>query len=329
MDKKLQFRDDGSFKVMQLTDIHFTRDDEADHRTVALMRELIQAENPDFIMTTGDTVYGERNVEFLEKALEPVLDSGIPWGYTFGNHDVEFASNHQELFDRIVQLPGCRAWHDPASGEGMGNCYLELCNHAGRPEWLLFGIDSGDYGKIPQLNCGFGYVSRRQIQWYVDRIAEYEQKVGEFSAMVFMHMGLPEHREVWDYEVCYGTQRDWYGGPPVNSGFFCAMLEAGHTKGVFVGHEHVNDYWGRMYGIALGYGRCTGFGTYGAQDYLRGCRIFRFREGDLDQFETYERLEHGIVVDDPWVQHPRLTRVEGSVTSVTAIDPPPRSAIGN
>jgi hypothetical protein len=57
------------------------------------MRELIRAENPDFIMTTGDTVYGERNLDFLEKALEPVLESGIPWGYAFGNHDVEFASS--------------------------------------------------------------------------------------------------------------------------------------------------------------------------------------------------------------------------------------------
>ncbi len=69
-----------------------------------------------------------------------------------------------------------------------------------------------------------------------------------------MHIALPEHLDVWMHEMCYGVKREGIGCPRVNSGFFSAMLEAGHTKGVFVGHDHVNDYWGRLYGIALGYG---------------------------------------------------------------------------
>lgn len=309
MEKKLFFRDEGSFKLLQLTDIHFTADDETDHKTIRLMRELIRAEKPDFIMTTGDTVYGDRNLEYLEKALEPVLESGIPWGYAFGNHDVEFASNRRELFERVTGLPGCMSYHDPASADGVGNCHLELCNRSGAPEWLLFGIDSGDYNPNQAIG-GYGYVADAQIRWYRGVIAGYEAKGEPFSAMVFMHVALPEHQDVWTHEVCYGTKREGVGCAHVNSGFFTAMLEAGHTKGVFVGHDHVNDYWGRLYGIALGYGRCTGFGTYGAQDFLRGGRVFRFAEGDTEAFDTYVRLEHGIVVDDPWVQRPRQMRDE-------------------
>ncbi len=310
MEKKLYFRSDGGFKLMQLTDIHFTDDNELDHRTTALMRELICAESPDFIMTTGDTVYGERNLDYLEKALAPVLESGIPWGFVFGNHDVEFASNREELFSRVTALPGCMSCHDPASGDGVGNCALELCARDGTPEWLIVGMDSGGYSPIADVP-GYGWVTRRQIDWYTAMIADYARRLERFSSMVFMHMALPEHAEVWNYEICYGTKRDGIGAPPVNSGFFTAMLEAGHTKGVFVGHDHVNDYWGRLYGIALGYGRATGFNTYGAQDYPRGCRLFTFQEGDTEGFQTYERLEHGIVVDDPWIQHPRQKRDEG------------------
>jgi 3',5'-cyclic AMP phosphodiesterase CpdA len=309
MQKKLFFQDDGSFKLLQLTDIHFTQDDEADHRTVRLMRELIRAEQPDFIMTTGDTVYGERNLEYIEKALEPVAESGIPWGFVFGNHDVEFASNRTALFERVTQLPGCASWHDLASADGMGNCFWELCDQSGKAEWLLFGVDSGGYNPNQAVG-GYGYVTDAQIKWYRKTIASYEQKEAPFSAMVFMHIALPEHLEVWNYEVCYGTKREGVGCSRVNSGFFNAMLEAGHTKGVFVGHDHVNDYWGRLYGVALGYGRCTGFGTYGAQDFLRGGRVFRFTKGQVDAFDTYVRLEHGIVVDEPWVQRPRKTRDE-------------------
>lgn len=253
---------------------------------------------------------GERNLDYLEKALAPVLESGIPWGFVFGNHDVEFASNREELFSRVTALPGCMSCHDPASGDGVGNCALELCARDGTPEWLIVGMDSGGYSPIADVP-GYGWVTRRQIDWYTAMIADYARRLERFSSMVFMHMALPEHAEVWNYEICYGTKRDGIGAPPVNSGFFTAMLEAGHTKGVFVGHDHVNDYWGRLYGIALGYGRATGFNTYGAQDYPRGCRLFTFQEGDTEGFQTYERLEHGIVVDDPWIQHPRQKRDEG------------------
>lgn len=308
--RTLRYRPDGTFKLMQLTDIHYSRDDDADRRTVELMRELIEAERPDFVMTTGDTVYGEKNAEYLEKALKPILEARIPFGYVFGNHDVEFAGDREALFERILELPGCMAWHDPASGDGKGNCYLNLVNREDKCEWMLFGIDSGDYCPLPQVG-GYGYVTPRQIAWYRDRIARQAETGDPFSALVFMHMALPEYEQVWKYEVCYGTKRDGIGAPRVNSGFFSAMLEAGHTKGVFVGHDHVNDFWGRLYGIILGYGRCTGFGTYGAQDYPRGCRMFTFHEGDTQGFETYVRLEHGIVVDDPWIEHPKAKRDEG------------------
>ena len=88
MGKKLFFREDGRFRLMQLTDIHYTQEDPAaDSRTIALMREMIRAEQPDFIMITGDTVYGPRAAELLKPALEPVLESGVPWCFAFGNHD--------------------------------------------------------------------------------------------------------------------------------------------------------------------------------------------------------------------------------------------------
>lgn len=310
MNKKL-FYHNGAFKLMQLTDIHYCQENPAaDARTLALMRELLQAEHPDFVMITGDAVYGEKSAEYLDRVMEPILEAGIHFGFTFGNHDAEYAGNKAELFEKLAAMPGSCLWHDPESGDGMGNGWLELCGEDGTPEWLLFGIDSGAYNPMARVG-GYAYVTQRQIQWYRNAIAAYEKLGKPFSSMVFMHAALHEHAEVWKYEVCYGTKREGCGHSRINSGFFSAMLEAGHTKGVFVGHDHVNSYWGWLYGIALGYGRCTGFDTYGAQDFPRGCRIFRFAQGDTERFETYERLEHGVVVDDPWVQHPLEKRDEG------------------
>ena len=91
--------------------------------------------------------------------------------------------------------------------------------------------------------------------------------------------------------------------PRVNTGLFAALL---HTpvRGVFVGHDHVNDFYGTLYGITLGYGRQSGYGSYSAPDYLRGCRMFRLRQEDGGHFETWLRLENGEKIREPWHREP-------------------------
>lgn len=308
MQRKLRFQEDGTFRILQLTDIHYTEDDERDHRTVALMRDLIKREKPDFIMTTGDTVYGEKNMEYLPLALEPLTESGIPWSFVFGNHDVEFAGNREELFAAVRKLPGCMAWHDETSRDGVGNHTLGIEDAEGRVKWLIFGIDSGDYNPIEQVG-GYGFVTPNQIRWYQERVSMQEKEGADFGILAFQHMALPEHAEVYRYETCYGTRREGCCPPAINTGFFAAMLQAGHSPSLFVGHDHVNDYYGKMYGVTLGYGRATGFGSYGAQDFARGGRVFVLNQEDTASYETYVSLEGGIVVDDPW-RHEPLERRE-------------------
>lgn len=310
MEKRLRFREDGTFRILQLTDIHYTEDDERDHRTVALMRDLIRREKPDFIMTTGDTVYGEKNMEYLPLALEPLTESGIPWSFVFGNHDVEFAGNRQELFDAVQKLPGCIAWHDEESQDGVGNHTIGIEDKEGRVKWLIFGLDSGDYNPMEQVG-GYGFITPAQIRWYQGQIRRQEQEGEDFGVLAFQHMALPEYEEVFRYETCYGTRREGYGCPRVNTGFFFAMLQAGHSPSLFVGHDHANDFYGKLYGVTLGYGRATGFGSYGAQDFARGGRVFVLDQGDTASYETYVSLEGGIVVDDPWRYEPLERRAEG------------------
>ena len=73
------------------------------------------------------------------------------------------------------------------------------------------------------------------------------------------------------------------------------MLEMGDVKGVFVGHDHINDYYGDLYGIKLCYGRGTGFNTYGKENFLHGARIIRLKENE-QEFESWLRLEDGSVM---------------------------------
>lgn len=51
-----------------------------------------------------------------------------------------------------------------------------------------------------------------------------------------------------------------------DTGFFDAMLAHGKSVGVFVGHDHENDYHFTLDGILLAYGRVSGYNAYGPRD---------------------------------------------------------------
>ncbi|WP_053983323.1 metallophosphoesterase family protein [Niameybacter massiliensis] len=305
--KQLTFSQEGKFKLLQFTDIHFSDNNEVDKETVELMRKILKEEKPDFIMITGDTVYGEENVDHLPLALTPVIESNIPFSYTFGNHDTEEGQGYEALFEVLQGIPTCMMYHDANSKVGMGNHTLEVVGHDGGVKWVIAGIDSGNYNPLPHME-GYAYVQKPQIEWYQDMMRKYEAQNPDFASLVFMHIPLPEYHEVWAMETCYGMKREGICSPKINSGFFAAMQEVGHTKGVFVGHDHINDFYGEMYGITLGYGRATGYNTYGQEDFLRGARIFILDENNTESFETYVRLSDGTVIDNPSMHLPERVR---------------------
>ena len=69
------------------------------------------------------------------------------------------------------------------------------------------------------------------------------------------------------------------------------MVEKKDVMGVFVGHDHDNDYIGIDQGIALAFGRTTGVDAYGKLE--RGGRIIKMYEGK-NQFDTWIRTPKGI-----------------------------------
>ena len=88
---------------------------------------------------------------------------------------------------------------------------------------------------------------------------------------------------------------------------FAALHEAGDVMGTFVGHEHINDFWGDLHGIRLCYGRTTGFNSYGREGFPRGARVIELTEGER-QFETWLHLENGVIVREQ-EEHKPLQRI--------------------
>ena len=116
---KLRFQKDGTFKIMQITDMQEIPAISKD--TIALMERAALEEQPDLVVYTGDQIKGygvtykgkgeelEREVaQTIGKLLEPVTKRGIPFAVTFGNHDCQVGISNQDQFCHIYKrLPNC------------------------------------------------------------------------------------------------------------------------------------------------------------------------------------------------------------------------------
>ena len=295
MNKLLHFDNEGTFKIVQFTDLHWCDGKPEDLRTSELMEMIINEEKPDFVVFTGDTVYGEENEKYLEKALEPVNNAGIPWAAVFGNHDTEWGSGKEALLRVQKKNPLCLTQAGDPNISGLGNFYLSIHGKDdNKPAWIMYFLDSGFLNTNEKVE-GYDYIKRDQIDWYVKQSTSLRNEFGQLPGLCFFHMPLPEYNDIWDFAQCYGEKNEDVCCPNQNSGFFSAMLEMGDIKGVFVGHDHVNDYHGELYGIHLCYGRATGYNTYTKEEFAHGARIIRLRENEKD-FESWIRLDDGSVV---------------------------------
>jgi len=315
MFEQLRFRRE-TFKIVQFTDTHWTNFDERDRRTRQVMETVLECEQPDLVFLTGDMLGGAKcndPARGLLQLVQPIEERGLLWTAVMGNHDDEGSLGREDLW-RVMQ--SCAYFvgrRGPRDVTGVGNYVLPIRNRTGdRPAAFLWGIDSNSYATTDI--GGWGWITRDQIAWYVRTAKQVRQRWGmtdeersRIPALAFFHIPLPEYDEVWRTQVCYGERHEDVCAPKINTGFFAALHEVGEVIGTFVGHEHINDFWGNLYGIRLCYGRASGYGGYGKEGFLCGARIIELQEGVRD-FRTWLRLEDGTAI---WHQPEHLPPAAG------------------
>ncbi len=294
----LRFRSDRCFKIVQFTDIHWHNGEAPDQQSAKLMTQIAKAESPDLIVLTGDILSGggcEDAADSLRQVIETVAACEVPWAAVFGNHDDEGNADRHELMAVMQENSFSLSQPGPEDVPGVGNYTLPIQSSDGNASAaILYFIDSGSYA--PTDIGGYDWIRREQIAWYLQESAKFTAEAGHrLPALAFFHIPIPEYDEVWDFHTCYGVKYENVCAPQINTGFFAALHEAGDVMGTFVGHEHINDFWGDLHGIRLCYGRATGYNTYGREGFPRGARVIQLQEGER-QFETWLHLDDGTVV---------------------------------
>lgn len=291
---ELRFHENGRFRIVQFTDIHWHDGSPEDMRSAALMGAVLDEEKPDLVVLTGDIIGGSKCKQPLTSfpnCVAPIVERKIPWAYTFGNHDDECRLTRDEIIEMVMRQPYSVAERGPHDIQGASNYVLPIRASKGRKQAAaIYCLDSNSYSAFNKDE--YDWIRPNQIQWYRETAKRLRKKNGgdALPALAFFHIPLPEYVDVWNAGTCVGAKYEEPCCPKMNSGFFAAMVEAGDVMGTFVGHDHVNDYEGDWYGIRLCYGRSGGYTAYGREGFPRGARVIEMIEGER-KFDTWLRLE--------------------------------------
>lgn len=289
----LKFGPDGRFKIVQFTDLHWDAKSPRSAVTASTIRQVLQAEKPHLAILTGDVVTSPPAREGWEAVIQLFNEEKIPFAVTMGNHDAEQGCSREAIYDWLARSPWFVGGKGPEELSGCGNFILEVQgSSASSAAALLYGLDSHDYPQNPRKYGAYDRIKYDQIAWYRDQSGRYTAANGgkPLPALAFFHIPLPEYKDLPGDNSTIGFNGEGVASPRINSALFSSMVDMGDVIGVFVGHDHDNDYIGLQYGIALGFGRTTGADAYG--ELVRGGRVIDLYEGQ-PQFDTWIRTPKG------------------------------------
>jgi predicted MPP superfamily phosphohydrolase len=292
---ELKFNAKGKFKIVQFAD---SQDGPDIHpKTLKLMENILDYEKPDLVVLTGDNIDGRSKSEYevrmaIDNLARPMEERNIPWAVVFGNHDEDHkAMSKEQMMKLYMSYPHNISEIGLNNANRVGNYNLLIrASNTNIPALNIYMLDSGSYA--PKDIGVYDWIRPAQIEWYKNTSLELSNKYNRtIPSLMFFHIPLPEFKTAYKEKHIAGTRNEEECISSINSGLFDTIKEVGDVKGIFVGHDHSNDYIAELNGIRLGYSRCIGFGTYIKSGFSRGGRVFLIDEKDPGNFKTWMRLE--------------------------------------
>lgn len=272
----------GDFKILHLTDIHlggssFSAD--KDIKALKTVYDLIEYSKPDLIIITGDLTFpmgimslSLNNYTPVRQFCEFMRNIGIPWAFTYGNHDTEnmatgTAAEIDELFkEQSFKTSGNLLYPYTQPGcFGRNNQIIEIRNADKSLSQALFLIDSNAYTG-DGIN-DYDYIHDDQVDWYARNVKRLNEQEGRtVSSMLFFHIPLQEYKTAYELYESGSDEVTYYFGENGEkmidkvccsdhpSKLFETAKELGSTKAMFCGHDHYNNLSVEYRGIRLTYG---------------------------------------------------------------------------
>lgn len=274
------------FKILHLTDIHIGGSLYSYPKDIKALNACyaeIEHTHPDLVVVTGDMCFPMGIMSLSLNNSAPVQqfaafmrNTGIPWVFTYGNHDTESMStlDKTELDDVYKSLSyktSGNLLYPYVQPDIMGrnNQLIEIRNADGSLNTGLFMIDSNSYTG-EGLNA-YDYIHDDQVDWYAGEVGRMKEEAGHtVNSMVFFHIPLQEYKTATELYLDGSDEVKYYFGenPGDHGGItnelvccsdypsklFDTAVELGSTTGMFCGHDHYNNASIEYKGIRLTYG---------------------------------------------------------------------------
>ena len=247
---KLSFRPDGTFRILQFTDLHlqlFHPDQVADVFT--RMDSLVRQADPDLIAVTGDLLYSSPADSLIQLIVGRLDSYARPWAIVYGNHDHEHGLTLAQLSPIITSG---KHSINMLNAEGTLSDFEIPVYIRRTPAFYLFFLDSHAYSTDPidYSNFSYAWFEPDQVEWLRTTAGLHP----DTPSIAFFHIPFPEYADAArlaglepDLNACRktstftGTFGEWVCCPKFNSGMFEAMSQTGFLA-TFCGHDHDNDF---------------------------------------------------------------------------------------
>ena len=256
-------------RLLQLADTHFHPGGDFSRANETMFRQIVEREQPDFIVHTGDFVNNDSPNPVEWVGMDVMNGLKLPWTLCFGNHDYPAKKAEGSLpLDEIRKKMerGFQGYIDAPTGRHY--CYrydiLDRDNPVPRASLFFFQVGYAE---------GDRRISDPQLAWFRNQMQQDAQRGVETPITVFVHIPLREYRDLFNSGRVVGKKAEDVCFDSDTGVSFQEFSTSKRVVGVFCGHDHVNNYHGDWNGIELVYGRVSGWGAYGPRDWQRGGRL--------------------------------------------------------
>lgn len=200
---KVRFREDGTFKILQLSDIQDNL--YLQPLTKNFIIDLLDKTEPDLVVLTGDNIGPHKaltkwgNKRLIDNVMKIFEERDIKVAAVFGNHDGENRLSKDEQFEVYNGYSCFKGYEETKDLSGTGTYNLHIMSSKDRSKTVfnLWFFDSQEYNEENDLG-GYGCVQKDQIEWYAEREKELADANGgePVPSLAFQHIIIPEIYDV-------------------------------------------------------------------------------------------------------------------------------------
>ena len=264
-DYKITMDYKSDFKIMQLTDLHFSMQTDFKTTTNYLKNNILTC-SPDLIVVTGDT-FMDANKSIVSNVLDFIDSFDIPFAFTYGNHDFQGDYDNYYVSNYVKTKKNAKFIdYEDDNIYGQANYFIDLMEDE-KVKYRLYIIDSNSY----HFN-GFGYNYDIIHDDQIKHLEDIYNEDGDAFGLAFYHIPLYETSDALrlykrDEIEGQGDVREKVAYGYKRTDAFNRMKNIG-IKAHFYGHDHINNADVLYQGVTLSYGTKSTSEIYHDDDLL-------------------------------------------------------------